>query len=163
MPGRRGRASHVSRRVLIHGILTGAVGGVLCRTATAEDQVLQAQIDTQGSDFGQSFNSASRTVHMPKLPTLSRPQRKQPNKRSGNTKRLSCAAVGRPRRPANSCASATASPAYKPFAARGDLDVNAGIGDIFDSYVEAAVRRFQARHGLPSMVSSANRLSTRST
>jgi L,D-transpeptidase YcbB len=104
---------------------------------------------------------------MPKLPTLSRPQRKQPNKRSGNTKRLSCAAVGRPCRPANSCASATVSPAYKPFAARlaasGDLDVNAGIGDIFDSYVEAAVRRFQARHGLPSMVSSANRLSTRST
>jgi L,D-transpeptidase YcbB len=65
---------------------------------------------------------------------------------------LPCAAVGRPCRPANSCASATVSPAHKPFAARlaasGDLDVNAGIGDIFDSYVEAAVRRFQARHGL---------------
>jgi murein L,D-transpeptidase YcbB/YkuD len=30
----------------------------------------------------------------------------------------------------------------------GDLDVNAGAGDVFDSYVEAAVRRFQARHGI---------------
>jgi L,D-transpeptidase YcbB len=30
----------------------------------------------------------------------------------------------------------------------GDLDVNTGISDVFDSYVEAGVRRFQARHGL---------------
>ena len=30
----------------------------------------------------------------------------------------------------------------------GDLDVNAGSSDVFDSYVEAAVRRFQARHGV---------------
>ena len=32
--------------------------------------------------------------------------------------------------------------------ASGDLDANAGVTDIYDSYVEAAVRRFQARHGL---------------
>ena len=32
--------------------------------------------------------------------------------------------------------------------AAGDLGANAGVTDIFDSYVEAAVRRFQARHGL---------------
>jgi murein L,D-transpeptidase YcbB/YkuD len=30
----------------------------------------------------------------------------------------------------------------------GDLDANAGGSDIYDSYVEAGVRRFQARHGL---------------
>ena len=30
----------------------------------------------------------------------------------------------------------------------GDLDPNAGVSDVYDSYVEAAVRRFQARHGL---------------
>ncbi len=30
----------------------------------------------------------------------------------------------------------------------GDLDQRAGAGDIYDSYVEAAVRRFQARNGL---------------
>src|SRR6185437_12266696 len=30
----------------------------------------------------------------------------------------------------------------------GDLEANAGSTDIFDSYVEAAVRRFQARHGI---------------
>jgi murein L,D-transpeptidase YcbB/YkuD len=32
--------------------------------------------------------------------------------------------------------------------AGGDLEAGAGIGEIFDSYVEAGVRRFQARHGV---------------
>ena len=32
--------------------------------------------------------------------------------------------------------------------ASGDLDPVAGTGAVFDSYVEAAVKRFQARHGL---------------
>ena len=32
--------------------------------------------------------------------------------------------------------------------ASGDLEANAGMGATFDSYVEAAVKRFQARHGL---------------
>jgi murein L,D-transpeptidase YcbB/YkuD len=30
----------------------------------------------------------------------------------------------------------------------GDLELDAGAADVFDSYVEAGVRRFQARHGL---------------
>ncbi len=30
----------------------------------------------------------------------------------------------------------------------GDLPANAGSSDVFDSYVDAAVKRFQARHGL---------------
>jgi len=32
--------------------------------------------------------------------------------------------------------------------ASGDLDPAAGVSDVFDSYVEAGVRRFQARHGI---------------
>lgn len=32
----------------------------------------------------------------------------------------------------------------------GDLPANASNNEVFDSYVEGAVRRFQARHGLPS-------------
>src|SRR5215469_3173004 len=32
--------------------------------------------------------------------------------------------------------------------ASGDLDPVAGMGPVFDSFVEAAVKRFQARHGL---------------
>ncbi|AYD00487.1 L,D-transpeptidase family protein [Neorhizobium sp. NCHU2750] len=32
----------------------------------------------------------------------------------------------------------------------GDLDESAGMSNAFDSYVDGAVKRFQARHGLPS-------------
>lgn len=32
----------------------------------------------------------------------------------------------------------------------GDLAANAGLSDSFDSFVDAALKRFQARHGLPS-------------
>jgi murein L,D-transpeptidase YcbB/YkuD len=34
------------------------------------------------------------------------------------------------------------------LAASGDIDPNSGMSDTFDSYVEGAVKRFQARHGL---------------
>ncbi|MCZ4287898.1 L,D-transpeptidase family protein [Hoeflea alexandrii] len=33
--------------------------------------------------------------------------------------------------------------------ASGDLDRNAGLSNAFDSYVDGAVKKFQARHGLP--------------
>jgi murein L,D-transpeptidase YcbB/YkuD len=36
----------------------------------------------------------------------------------------------------------------KRLAISGDLDLHAGVSDIYDSYVEAGVQRFQARHGL---------------
>lgn len=32
----------------------------------------------------------------------------------------------------------------------GDIDRNAGISDTFDSFVDAGVKKFQARHGLPN-------------
>lgn len=35
------------------------------------------------------------------------------------------------------------------LAVSGDLDRSVGMSDTFDSYVDAAVRRFQARHGIP--------------
>lgn len=34
--------------------------------------------------------------------------------------------------------------------ASGDMDRTAGLSDSFDSYVDGAVKRFQARHGLPA-------------
>ena len=39
--------------------------------------------------------------------------------------------------------------------ASGDLDANAGMGAVFDSFVVAAVKRFQSRHGLARRASSA--------
>lgn len=154
MPRRHGRASSVSRRALMHGILTTAVGGVLCNTVAAEDQVLQALIDAQGSDFGQSFDSASRTVHMPKpsLPTLS-PSTVETTEQAIGRYEAIVASGGWPTVPPSELLrlgnrQPSVQTLRRRLAASGDLDVNTGIGDIFDSYVEAAVRRFQARHGL---------------
>jgi murein L,D-transpeptidase YcbB/YkuD len=39
-------------------------------------------------------------------------------------------------------------PLRQRLSVAGDLENNAGVTEIFDSYVEAAVRRFQARHGI---------------
>jgi len=48
----------------------------------------------------------------------------------------------------------TVNPAVKALRRRlfvsGDLPAEAGLSPAFDSYVDAAVRRFQARHGLPA-------------
>lgn len=41
-------------------------------------------------------------------------------------------------------------PLRKRLMVSGDLPQNAGLSDAFDSYVDAAVKRFQLRHGLPS-------------
>ncbi|PDQ20649.1 murein L,D-transpeptidase, partial [Mesorhizobium sanjuanii] len=41
-------------------------------------------------------------------------------------------------------------PLRKRLMVSGDLAQSAGISTAFDSYVDAAVKRFQARHGLPS-------------
>jgi L,D-transpeptidase YcbB len=41
-------------------------------------------------------------------------------------------------------------PLRKRLMVSGDLSTNAGISEAFDTYVDAAVKRFQARHGLPA-------------
>ncbi|MFC3207858.1 L,D-transpeptidase family protein [Aquamicrobium soli] len=41
-------------------------------------------------------------------------------------------------------------PLRKRLMVSGDLPQNAGLSPSFDSYVDAAVKRFQARHGLPA-------------
>ncbi len=57
---------------------------------------------------------------------------------------------GQPR----SCSLAYADPAVvvlrKRLMISGDLSTSAGISPTFDTYVDAALKRFQARHGLPA-------------
>src|ERR1700689_2763747 len=59
----------------VGGAAAGLGGGEMAaRAALAEDQALDALIgDTQRGQFGQSFDDASRTIHMPTLsePTVS--------------------------------------------------------------------------------------------
>ena len=47
-----------------------------------------------------------------------------------------------------SASALTCSTVTSPAIAGGDLATSAGVSDVFDSFVDAGVKRFQARHGL---------------
>jgi murein L,D-transpeptidase YcbB/YkuD len=149
---------HPSRRAVLRGLAqatTIAGGGLVASRAFAQDDVLQALIDQNlRNDFGQGFDSASRTIHMPKasLPTLS-PATVQHTEQAIQKFEGIVAQGGWPEvgqvdglRLGSRQPSVTA--LRKRLMVSGDIDAGAGLSDIYDSYVEAAVRRFQARHGV---------------
>jgi len=133
------------------------VGGtVLPRLAgAADDQMLQSLIDqVQRGDFGQNFDTTLRTVRMPKasLPTLSAATAQATEKAVAQYEAI-VSLGGWPRVPDDTeLRVGYRHPTIQALRQRlklgGDLDVNAGSSDVFDTYVEAAVRRFQARHGV---------------
>lgn len=153
------RAGHgPDRRTFLSLLGAGmAAGGALVRRASAaEDATLQSLIDqNQRRELGQDFDSASRTIHMPKasLPTLSPSTVDTTLQAIGEYEGI-VAHGGWPTVPptdrlrlGNRHPSVV--PLRKRLAIAGDLEAAAeGPSDIFDSYVEAAVRRFQARHGI---------------
>jgi murein L,D-transpeptidase YcbB/YkuD len=126
------------------------------RHALAEDgSPLDALIeDTDRGEFGQSFDRASRTIHMPKasVPMLS-PQTAEITEQAIKTYDGIVAHGGWPQVPqVDELRLGSQHPGVTDLRARlsvsGDLDPSAVGNDTYDSYVEAAVRRFQARHGL---------------
>jgi len=134
----------------------GAAGCVLGHTAfDAEDPLLQALIrQGQQNEFGAGFDSASRTILLPKasLPTLS-PATAQATEQAIGRYEAIAARGGWPTVPVIDKLRlghrhAAVMALRKRLLASGDLDTSSGTSDIFDSYVEAAVRRFQARHGI---------------
>jgi len=132
----------------------------LVRTASAEeqtpDQMLNELIqENQDSSLDSGFDNASRNVKLPKksLPTLS-PSTAQTTEASiaqyeaivarGSWPEVSAVAEG-----ARVGVKSAVVPALRQrLATAGDLELNSGAIDVFDSYVDAAVRRFQVRHGL---------------
>jgi L,D-transpeptidase YcbB len=136
------------------GVATYAAG-LSAGLASAEDQPLDALIgDAQRGQFGQNFDDASRTIHMPKAsePTVSTATAQTTEKAIDRYADI-VARGGWPQVPSVSVlrlgdrhSSVTA--LRTRLAASGDIDPNAAGNDIYDSYVEGAVRRFQARHGL---------------
>jgi len=150
----------VDRRVFLRRLGTGAatLGGnvLLSRIAGAQDVQLQSLIEqnVRGGEFGQSFDSGSRTLAMPKadLPTLS-PLSVMTTDQAMRRYEAIVAGGGWPAVPkADRLRLGARHPSVialrQRLAVDGDLAANIGITDVYDSYVEAAVRRFQARHGL---------------
>src|SRR6202451_3304578 len=151
--GRADRRSFLKR---LGGAAAALAGAQLAgRAALAEDQALDALIgDTQRGQFGQSFDDASRTIHMPtpSEPTVSAATAHTTEKAIERYADI-VARGGWPQVPSVSVLrlgdrhpSVTA--LRGRLVASGDIDPNAVGNDVYDSYVEAAVRRFQARHGL---------------
>ena len=145
------------RRAFLKLLGAGLAAGGFARKSLAADDgsLLQALIDqNQRRELGQDFDAASRTIHMPKasLPTLS-PGTVQTTEQAVGKYQGIVAGGGWPKVPptdrlrlGNRHPSVVA--LRKRLIIAGDLEANAGATDIFDSYVEAAVRRFQARHGI---------------
>jgi murein L,D-transpeptidase YcbB/YkuD len=136
------------------GTATFAAG---IRAAWADDRPLDALMgEVDHGNFGQTFDQASRTVHMPKatIPMLS-PGTAEATRRAVETYDGIVARGGWPEvSKVLELRLGTRHESVVELRSRltisGDLDPNASAveNDIYDSYLEEAVRRFQARHGL---------------
>ena len=145
------------RRAFLKLLAAGLAAGGLARRAFAAEEgtLLQALIQqNQRRELGQDFDAASRTIHMPKasLPTLGEGTVATTEQAVGKYAGI-VAGGGWPKvPPTDRLRLGNRHPSVVPLRKRlivaGDLETNAGATDIFDSYVEAAVRRFQARHGI---------------
>jgi murein L,D-transpeptidase YcbB/YkuD len=133
----------------------GMAGAAAVRPAVAGDNLLDTLIEqNQKNDPGQGFDAASRTIHMPQssLPTLSASTAETTGRAIGQYEAI-VAKGGWPRvPPAERLRLGNKHPSVATLRARlaiaGDLGASGGEQDVFDSYVDAAVRRFQARHGI---------------
>ncbi len=141
------------------GAAAFAAAGSVARRAmaappTAGDPLYSLLNDSQHDEFGQNFDQASRTIRMPKptAPMLS-PQTAEITQQAVQTYDDIVARGGWPQVPRiDELHLGMRHPSVvnlrQRLAVSGDLDPNAVGNDIYDSYVEAAVRRFQDRHGL---------------
>ncbi|HML14971.1 MAG TPA: L,D-transpeptidase family protein [Xanthobacteraceae bacterium] len=151
------RPRFFNRRAVLRSLAAGCatVAGVRAARAIDDDRLLDALINqNQNTDFGQGFDSASRTIKMPtaSLPTLS-PATAQTTEQAIPQYEAIVARGGWPQvTGVDRLRLGVRHPAIAALRERllavGDIEASAGVGDVYDSYVEAAVRRFQARHGL---------------
>ena len=132
-----------------------ALSGIaLAGRAAAQDPLQDLIEQTQKAAAGQGFDAASRTIQMPKasLPTLS-PATAQTTEQAVAHYDAIVARGGWPAIPEKArlrvgARHAGVVPLRQRLIAAGDLEANAGVTETFDTYVEGAVRRFQARHGM---------------
>ncbi len=153
--------SAITRRSFLRTAGAGLAAGTLVRAAAAadgqtSDQMLDELIrENQENGLGSGFDNSSRNVRLPKksLPTLS-PSTAETTQTSIAQYETIVAKGGWPDVPASADglhvgARGAAVPALRRrLSIAGDLELNSGDPQVFDSYVDAAVRRFQVRHGL---------------
>jgi murein L,D-transpeptidase YcbB/YkuD len=147
----------LDRRTFLRGATLGGaalIGSHVVARAQAQEDPLDLLLNQiQGGDFGQGFDAAShKAVGKGTLPTLSA-QTVQATEQAIPQYEAIVGRGGWPTvAPAKNMRLGARNPSVvalrQRLAASGDLDVNSGIGEVYDSYVDAAIRRFQARHGI---------------
>ena len=153
----RGMAGFDRRTVLktlAKGAAAACLGAGAARAAEDGDPLDALIQDNQKGDADQTFDSASRKVAMPKasLPTLS-PATAQTTEQAIAQYEGIVAKGGWPLVPPVDhlrvgVKHASVAALRQRLTVAGDLENEAGVADVYDSYVEAAVKRFQVRHGL---------------
>jgi murein L,D-transpeptidase YcbB/YkuD len=150
-----------TRRSFLTSAAGLAASAITYRAWAADDQQTPDQMldelmrENQENGIGSGFDNASRNVRLPKksLPTLS-PSTAETTQTSIAQYETIVAKGGWPEVPASADglrvgARGPAVPALRRrLSIAGDLELNSGDAEVFDSYVDAAVRRFQVRHGL---------------
>jgi murein L,D-transpeptidase YcbB/YkuD len=150
-----------TRRSFLTSAAGLAASAITRRAWAADDQQTPDQMldelmrENQENGIGSGFDNASRNVRLPKksLPTLS-PSTAETTQTSIAQYETIVAKGGWPEVPASADGlrvgeKGPAVPALRRrLSIAGDLELNSGDPEVFDSYVDAAVRRFQVRHGL---------------
>jgi murein L,D-transpeptidase YcbB/YkuD len=123
-------------------------------TAFAQTDASPLSLLGSSGDWGHGFDSASRTIAMPstRFATLTSSTVQSLEKAIGEysqiVKRGGWREVPASDRLRVGMQHRGVAALRERLAATGDLDSAAGVSEIFDSYVEAAVKRFQARNGI---------------
>jgi murein L,D-transpeptidase YcbB/YkuD len=152
----RNRFGSIDRRRFLAQCAGAVAASGVAGRAFADDPLDALMDDGRPGQFGQDFDQASRTVHMPKAtaPMLS-PATEQFTQKAIAAYDEIVARGGWPTVPhVDELRVGNRHPSVVDLRQRlslsGDLDPNAvgAANDIYDSYVEAAMRRFQARHGV---------------
>lgn len=154
MTKRSGEGSGVLSRRSFLRTAAAAGGTALSSAALGQDAALQALIEQNlRGDQGQDFDSGSRTIVMPKasLPTLS-PATVQHTEQAirdyeAIVARGGWPEIGKIERLRVGARHPGVAALRQRLSVTGDLDPAAGVSDVYDSYVEAAVKRYQTRHG----------------
>lgn len=154
MTNTRVLGARLDRRKFLCGAAAACLGAGAARAAEEGDPLDALIQENQKGALGQTFDSTSRTVQMPKasLPTLS-PTTAQTTEQAVSLYEGIVARGGWPVVPqVERMRVGMKHPGMAALRERltmaGDLEGRAGVNDVYDSYVEAAVKRFQTRHGL---------------
>jgi murein L,D-transpeptidase YcbB/YkuD len=150
--------SAIDRRSFLRGATLGGaalIGGHVAARAQSQEDPLNLLLDQiQDGDYGQGFDAATRgrAAGGASSPTLSAPT-VQATEQAIPQYEAIVARGGWPTvAPAKNMRLGARNPSIvalrQRLAASGDLEGTSGIAEVYDSYVDAAVRRFQLRHGI---------------